>query len=438
MAEAVQRGLEAAGVAGPVTRANGPTGAFCRRASTAGHDCLINAALPVGVSVTRVGDHPTPRPGSRARRRPPERRWGHCRLVAGEARHTRVTVAPLLGNCERAIPIQGNVRRPLMTAAGPLRRDRATNPAHATGCWACSVHCVWCGAVSPCCGRRRACRSGDISGAAGPRQGVVRAALLVGSALVRLQVRVISATPARRTGGRWCSYQPFLVARYSGAGWTLHACFVSKDEVGSWPFVPRSPGSGAPCSSHARHATAGGALHRERQPANLLLFPENTIRRIARAAEPRYAVRIAEGADPPLSRLGLYDRLGGLPTGVPAGRCSPRKALDLARISGVRPGAGTARDHPAPPAARSGALRQPQGAVACGMAGGGGRRLDAATEPAGGGDGCGGCGGGAGVCLRPVLREATVKHQCHCEERSDAAISIAVHNAMGIASLRSQ
>jgi hypothetical protein len=37
-----------------------------------------------------------------------------------------------------------------------------------------------------------------------------------------------------------------------------------------------------------------------------------------------------------------------------------------------------------------------------------------------------------------VLREATVKHQCHCEERSDAAISIAVHNAMGIASLRSQ
>ena len=98
---------------------------------------------------------------------------------------------------------------------------------------------------------------------------------------------------------------------------------------------------------------------------------------------------IAEGADPPLIQpvSVVYDRLGGLPTG----RASrPVFAwygdMDLAshfwRFAQHRGLRVTVLLHAA---ARSVTLRQPQGAVACGLADGGGRRVDAAAEPAGGG-----------------------------------------------------
>ena len=233
--------------------------------------------------------------------------------------------------------------------------------------------------------------------------------------LVGLQVRVIGAVAGSADG------RPMVfVSNHSSwldipvLGGRLHACFVSKDEVGSWPFIATIARLGRTVFvSRQRHATGRERdVLRERLAAgdNLLLFPEGTTSDGSRVLPFRSALfAIAEGADPPLIQpvSVVYDRLGGLPTG----RASrPMFAwygdMDLAshfwRFAQGRGLRVTILLHPA---ARSGALRQPQGAVARGMAGGGGRRLDAAAEPAGGGGGCGGCGGGTGVCVigrRPV------------------------------------
>ena len=129
---------------------------------------------------------------------------------------------------------------------------------------------------------------------------------------------------------------------------------------------------------------------RERLAAgdNLVLFPEGTTSDGSRVLPFRSSFfAIAEGEDPPLIQpvSVVYDRLGGLPTGRASrpvfawyGDMDHRVAF-LALCPAPR----AARQRPAASAARPGALRQPQGAVARGVAGGGRRRGDAAAEPAG-------------------------------------------------------
>jgi 1-acyl-sn-glycerol-3-phosphate acyltransferase len=105
-------------------------------------------------------------------------------------------------------------------------------------------------------------------------------------------------------------------------GGRLDACFVSKDEVGRWPFISTIAKLGRTVFvSRQRHATGRERdAMRDRLAAgdNLLLFPEGTSSDGSRVLPFRSAFfAIAEGADPPLIQpvSVVYDRLGGLPTG---------------------------------------------------------------------------------------------------------------------------
>lgn len=105
-------------------------------------------------------------------------------------------------------------------------------------------------------------------------------------------------------------------------GGCLNTCFVSKDEVGAWPFVGTVARLGRTVFiSRQRHAT-----RRERDTMrerlahgdNLLLFPEGTTSDGSRVLPFRSSFfAIAEGDDPPLIQpvSVVYDRLDGLPTG---------------------------------------------------------------------------------------------------------------------------
>ncbi|HEY7579663.1 MAG TPA: lysophospholipid acyltransferase family protein [Acetobacteraceae bacterium] len=105
-------------------------------------------------------------------------------------------------------------------------------------------------------------------------------------------------------------------------GGRLNACFVSKDEVGAWPFVGTVARLGRTVFiSRQRRATArerDAMRERLAQGDNLVLFPEGTTSdgsRVLPFRSPFFA--IAEGPDPPLIQpvSVVYDRLDGLPTG---------------------------------------------------------------------------------------------------------------------------
>jgi lyso-ornithine lipid O-acyltransferase len=105
-------------------------------------------------------------------------------------------------------------------------------------------------------------------------------------------------------------------------GGRLDACFVSKEEVGRWPFISTIARLGRTVFvSRQRHATGRERnAMRDRLAAgdNLLLFPEGTTSDGSRVLPFRSSFfAIAEGAEPPLIQpvSVVYDRLGGLPTG---------------------------------------------------------------------------------------------------------------------------
>ena len=105
-------------------------------------------------------------------------------------------------------------------------------------------------------------------------------------------------------------------------GGRLDACFVSKEEVGRWPFVGTVARLGRTVFvSRQRQATGRERdVMRERMAAgdNLLLFPEGTSSDGSRVLPFRSSFfAVAEGSDAPLLQpvSVVYDRLGGLPTG---------------------------------------------------------------------------------------------------------------------------
>ena len=138
--------------------------------------------------------------------------------------------------------------------------------------------------------------------------------------LLGMQVRVIGA-PAKGQGRRviyaanHCSWLDIPVL-----GGRLEACFVSKDEIASWPgvslvarlgrtvFVTRTRGATGRERDVMRDRLAAGD--------DLLLFPEGTSSDGSRVLPFRSAFfSIAEGPEPPLIQpiSVVYDRLGGLP-----------------------------------------------------------------------------------------------------------------------------
>jgi len=140
--------------------------------------------------------------------------------------------------------------------------------------------------------------------------------------LLGLRVRLIGA-PA--TGG---GRSVVFVSNHSSwldvpvLGGRLDACFVSKNEVGNWPFVGTVARLGRTVFiSRQRHATARERdAMRERLKAgdNLMLFPEGTTSDGSRVLPFRSSFfAVAEGQDPPLIQpvSVVYDRLGGLPAG---------------------------------------------------------------------------------------------------------------------------
>ncbi len=139
--------------------------------------------------------------------------------------------------------------------------------------------------------------------------------------LIGLTVRRIGAPLAKGKGRRviyaanHCSWLDIPVL-----GGQLEACFVSKDEIASWPgisviarlgrtvFVTRTRGTTGRERDDMRARLAAGD--------DLLLFPEGTSSDGGRVLPFRSAFfSIAEGADPPLIQpiSVVYDRLGGLP-----------------------------------------------------------------------------------------------------------------------------
>lgn len=105
-------------------------------------------------------------------------------------------------------------------------------------------------------------------------------------------------------------------------GGRLHACFVSKNEVGGWPFVGTIARLGRTVFvSRQRHATGRERdMMRERLAVgdSLVLFPEGTTSDGSRVMPFRSSFfAIAEGNDPPLIQpvSVVYDRISGLPAG---------------------------------------------------------------------------------------------------------------------------
>ncbi len=141
--------------------------------------------------------------------------------------------------------------------------------------------------------------------------------------LLGLPVRVIGSL-ATTAGGR----PVVFVSNHSSwldvpvLGGRLDACFVSKNEVGRWPFIATIARLGRTVFVSRQR----GATGRERDAMrarlaagdNLLLFPEGTTSDGSRVLPFRSSFfAIVEGADPPLIQpvSVVYDRLGGLPTG---------------------------------------------------------------------------------------------------------------------------
>jgi 1-acyl-sn-glycerol-3-phosphate acyltransferase len=105
-------------------------------------------------------------------------------------------------------------------------------------------------------------------------------------------------------------------------GGQLDACFVAKDEVGSWPVIRTI----ARLGRSVFVSRGRGSIGRERNAMvdrlaagdNLLLFPEGTTSDGARVLPFRSSFfAIAEGEHRPIVQPVsiVYDRLGGLPTG---------------------------------------------------------------------------------------------------------------------------
>lgn len=141
--------------------------------------------------------------------------------------------------------------------------------------------------------------------------------------ILGVRVRVIGSSAAK-PGGR----PVVFVSNHSSwldvpvLGGRIDACFVSKDEVGRWPFVGTIARLGRTVFvSRQRHATGRERdAMRERLAVgdNLMLFPEGTTSDGSRVLPFRSSFfAIAEGEDPPLIQPVsiVYDRLGGLPTG---------------------------------------------------------------------------------------------------------------------------
>ena len=141
--------------------------------------------------------------------------------------------------------------------------------------------------------------------------------------LLGLNVRTIGTL-----AGGWGKRPVVFVSNHSSwldvpvLGGRLDACFVSKDEVGRWPFVGTIARLGRTVFvSRQRHATGRERdVMRERLSVgdNLLLFPEGTTSDGSRVLPFRTSFfAVAEGPDPPLIQpvSVVYDRLGGLPTG---------------------------------------------------------------------------------------------------------------------------
>jgi lyso-ornithine lipid O-acyltransferase len=148
------------------------------------------------------------------------------------------------------------------------------------------------------------------------------------SRLIGVQVRVIG-TPAARTDGR----PVVFVSNHSSwldipvLGGTLKACFVSKDEVVSWPLIGLIARLGR--TVYVRRRRASTARERDTMRArlaggdSLILFPEGTTSDGSRVMPFRSA--FLSIASEPVTPAGLppivqpvsvvYDRLGGLPTG---------------------------------------------------------------------------------------------------------------------------
>jgi lyso-ornithine lipid O-acyltransferase len=138
---------------------------------------------------------------------------------------------------------------------------------------------------------------------------------------VRVRVVGIAATVA---GGR----PVVFVSNHSSwldipvLGGRLEACFVSKDEVGRWPFIATIARLGRTVFVSRQRGATGRErdMMRVRLAAgdNLLLFPEGTSSDGARVLPFRSSfLAVAEGTDPPLIQPVsiVYDRLGGLPIG---------------------------------------------------------------------------------------------------------------------------
>ena len=144
--------------------------------------------------------------------------------------------------------------------------------------------------------------------------------------LMGLQVRVVG-TPARRLDGR-----PVVFASNHSSwldvlalGGTLEACFIAKQEVGTWPvistvarlgrtvFISRRPGN----TLHERDAMRG----RLDGGDNLILFPEGTSNDGSRVLPFRSVffsiVEPRDGSPRPLVQpvSVVYDQLAGLPMG---------------------------------------------------------------------------------------------------------------------------
>jgi 1-acyl-sn-glycerol-3-phosphate acyltransferase len=143
------------------------------------------------------------------------------------------------------------------------------------------------------------------------------------SRLIGVRVRVLG-TLASRGGGR----PVVFVSNHSSwldvpvLGGRLDACFVSKDEVGRWPFVGTVARLGRTVFVSRQRSATGRERNalRERLSVgdNLLLFPEGTTSDGSRVLPFRSSFfAVADGAEPPLIQpvSVVYDRLGGLPTG---------------------------------------------------------------------------------------------------------------------------
>ncbi|WP_254070335.1 1-acyl-sn-glycerol-3-phosphate acyltransferase [Acidisphaera sp. L21] len=140
--------------------------------------------------------------------------------------------------------------------------------------------------------------------------------------LIGVRVRVVGAPMANGQGRRviyasnHCSWLDIPVL-----GGRLEACFVSKDEIATWPGVSLVARLGRTVFV----TRTRGATGRERDDMrarlehgdDLLLFPEGTSSDGSRVLPFRSAFfSIAEGPQPPLIQpiSVVYDRLGGLPT----------------------------------------------------------------------------------------------------------------------------